>query len=157
MLISLESWMGMEYLENKFQNMQKHNCLVLFHQENLNVANLKISEDSGVSLQGSSLYKNAIIIAFEKTCQNIRYSNIDTQLSGTTACTVLIVGDKLLCANVGDSRAIVGRYTNQTLQANSLSHDHKPNVPEEAHRIFKQNGRIGQIKSKFYEFFYCRS
>ena len=54
---------------------------------------------------------------------------------GSTACVVMIVGDRVICSNLGDSRAVLCRNG----QAIELSCDHKPdNVDEEA-RI-KANG-----------------
>jgi len=39
----------------------------------------------------------------------------DIQFSGTTCTSVLLRGDLLLCANVGDSRAILGRKSDRTI------------------------------------------
>jgi serine/threonine protein phosphatase PrpC len=36
-------------------------------------------------------------------------SGIDLYFSGSTCVTVLIVGNKIFCANVGDSRAVLAR------------------------------------------------
>lgn len=42
--------------------------------------------------------------------------------TGSTAVIVLIVGDRIICANVGDSRAVLSRNKIPLL----LSKDHKP-------------------------------
>ncbi|KAF2905822.1 hypothetical protein ILUMI_00358 [Ignelater luminosus] len=58
--------------------------------------------------------------------------------AGTTAVTMVIKGDKLFCANVGDSRAVasvVGR-------AEPLSIDHKPHVQTEYDRITAAGGWV---------------
>lgn len=67
---------------------------------------------------------------------------IDVTFSGTTAVSVLIRGRSILCANVGDSRAVIGRLTSDGWLAIPLSNDHKPNDPEEQARIERNNGRV---------------
>ena len=49
--------------------------------------------------------------AFLKTDDDLIDRSFDVNFSGTTAVTVLLAGRQLLCANVGDSRAIVGGMT----------------------------------------------
>lgn len=39
-------------------------------------------------------------------------ASIDTNFSGSTCVSVICFQDKLICANVGDSRAVLGRYVN---------------------------------------------
>lgn len=100
-------------------------------------------------LSGASLRISAINAAFEKTCKDINNVNFDTKLSGTTSCTVLIVGNMVVCSNVGDSRAIMCTVLDiekRKYQVKQLSQDHKPNVPGESDRILKSNGRIEAYK-----------
>lgn len=67
---------------------------------------------------------------------------IDVTYSGTTCISLLVRGDMLLCANVGDSRAIVGRFDGEKWTVIPLSRDHKPNDPLEKLRILKSGGRV---------------
>lgn len=46
--------------------------------------------------------------AFLKTNETMRQRSFKTSFSGSTAVTVMLVGRKLICANTGDSRAIMG-------------------------------------------------
>jgi serine/threonine protein phosphatase PrpC len=76
-------------------------------------------------------------------------SRIDAMLSGTTCVMTFFNHDMILCANAGDSRAILvsehekgsgpgeGHY-----YFTQLSRDHKPELPDEAQRILARNGRI---------------
>ena len=70
-------------------------------------------------------------------------SEIDANFSGTTCVMVLQVGEKLLCANVGDSRAILVKDNNVIVP---LSIDQKPDDPEEKKRIEESGGEISQFE-----------
>ncbi|CAG9310040.1 unnamed protein product [Blepharisma stoltei] len=67
---------------------------------------------------------------------------IDSKFSGTTVNLVLIRGKFCICANAGDSRAIIGRYENNRWTPIPLSNDHKPEVESERIRIEKYGGRV---------------
>ena len=59
---------------------------------------------------------------------------------GTTACACVVVGGKrVVCANAGDSRAIIVKRDGSVVR---LSRDHKPELPEEKTRITELGGRI---------------
>ena len=64
------------------------------------------------------------------------YSNMDATSEiafscGCTSCVVLIVGDKIYCANAGDSRSVLCKNGKEI----PLSFDHKPSNPAEEDRI----------------------
>lgn len=70
-------------------------------------------------------------------------------LSGTTCVITFFNHDMILCANSGDSRAILisenentGLHGEQNYYFTQLSRDHKPELHDEAQRIIKKNGRI---------------
>jgi serine/threonine protein phosphatase PrpC len=48
---------------------------------------------------------------FEKIQKNLTDSDINASCSGSTLVNVLIDGDEVVCANVGDSRAILARQS----------------------------------------------
>jgi serine/threonine protein phosphatase PrpC len=58
--------------------------------------------------------------------------------SGTTAVCVFVTKTHIVCANTGDSRAILVRGG----KAEALSEDHKPTDPEETRRIFAAGGVV---------------
>ena len=65
---------------------------------------------------------------------------INTELSGSTCNLILIFNNKkLICANLGDSRAIMIKKNNEIIQ---LSRDHKPELKDEKDRILSMEGRI---------------
>ena len=71
---------------------------------------------------------------------------IDIAFSGTTTVSVVIRGTYLLCANAGDSRAIMCRKEADGWKAIPLNRDHKPDDKNEKERILKFGGRIESFK-----------
>ena len=70
-------------------------------------------------------------------------SDIDANFSGTTCVMVFQIGEKLICANVGDSRAIMVKGSDNIIP---LSTDQKPDDPEESKRIIENGGEISQFE-----------
>ena len=70
-------------------------------------------------------------------------NDIDSNFSGTTCVMVFQIGEKIICANVGDSRAIIVKGDNKVTP---LSVDQKPNDPEESKRIIENGGEIAQFE-----------
>lgn len=58
--------------------------------------------------------------------------------SGCTAVVVLVTPTLIVCANAGDSRAVLCRSG----EAVALSHDHKPDNPDETARIVANGGYV---------------
>lgn len=72
-------------------------------------------------------------------------STYDMKFSGSTSVCVFILDDKIICGNCGDSRAILVTSDKTQKSGHSiipLSIDHKPELVEEADRIYKNYGRI---------------
>ena len=57
---------------------------------------------------------------------------------GATAVVLLVTAESLCLANLGDSRAVLCRGS----RAVALSRDHKPNEPDERHRIEQAGGGV---------------
>jgi serine/threonine protein phosphatase PrpC len=70
-------------------------------------------------------------------------SDIDANFSGTTCVLVFQIGEKIICGNVGDSRAILVKGNNEIIP---LSIDQKPNDPGESERIMENGGEIAQFE-----------
>jgi serine/threonine protein phosphatase PrpC len=78
----------------------------------------------------------------------LRNKQIDSNLSGSTCVSVIYTPEKLIIANLGDSRCVLGKKINNEWKAENLTRDHKPNIPEEAERIKSYGGRIRPMKDE---------
>ncbi|CAL8463743.1 g3277 [Coccomyxa elongata] len=73
----------------------------------------------------------------------------DAHYSGTTACMALVHGGQLFLANVGDSRAALGRLNSLgRIQGVPLTQDNKPEDPEEKRRIEKAGGMVLPMRNR---------
>lgn len=96
----------------------------------------------------SSLDSQEYMYAFLKKCLVNSIQEVDLQFfskysnysfdCGCTAVIVVIVGDRVICANVGDSRPILSRSGKPVC----LSKDFKPENPEEKRRIEEAGGYV---------------
>jgi serine/threonine protein phosphatase PrpC len=71
--------------------------------------------------------------------------NFDIFCSGSTAVLVHVSKEKIICANCGDSRAILISTNNGGSSIFKLSRDHKPNLLDEKKRIIAAGGRVDRI------------
>ena len=96
------------------------------------------------SLDDPAAAERALSEAHRKTNDALKASGIDVTVSGSTACTALKRGRHLHVANVGDSRAVLGRVDEKTgrVVATNLSHDHKPDSERERKRIEGGGGYV---------------
>ncbi|KAI3792796.1 hypothetical protein L2E82_06687 [Cichorium intybus] len=68
---------------------------------------------------------------------------IDDSMSGTTAITVLVIGDKLYVANVGDSRAVISvKGDHGRIVSQDLSDDQTPYRDDECERVKQCGARV---------------
>ncbi|PPD89648.1 hypothetical protein GOBAR_DD13406 [Gossypium barbadense] len=83
--------------------------------------------------------KSAIADAYNHTdSEFLKSENNQNRDAGSTASTAILVGDRLLVANVGDSRAVICRGGN----AFAVSRDHKPDQSDERQRIEDAGGFV---------------
>ena len=84
--------------------------------------------------------------SYLKADHDLKSERIETSLSGSTAVTALLLGNKIICANAGDSRGILVNEkivkNKETLVPTAISRDHKPELPEEKARIEKSGGAV---------------
>jgi len=113
------------------------------------LADLKNEDDKDLFLGDPNFRASLIKVAYEKTNEALSSSNIDFLYSGTTSVTAFTHNSLLLCANVGDSRAVIGSLTPESKwKACQITTDHKPDLKEEYERILSFNGRVEPYRGK---------
>ena len=80
----------------------------------------------------------------------IEETDINSFFSGSTCVSVIYTPERLICPNIGDSRAVLGRNINNEWRAIELSRDHKLTEPDEKLRI--SNGRVQPFTDEDGEF-----
>ena len=75
---------------------------------------------------------------------------INSMLSGSTCVSTIYTPIKLITANVGDSRIILGKFNQEKNKWESadLTRDHKPSLQEEEKRILSKGGRIEPMRDE---------
>uniref|UniRef100_A0A0G4IBV6 PPM-type phosphatase domain-containing protein n=1 Tax=Chromera velia CCMP2878 TaxID=1169474 RepID=A0A0G4IBV6_9ALVE len=84
--------------------------------------------------------------AFMKTEKELESCGVDVAFSGTTCVSVMIKNRALICANIGDSRAVMARCRAGKWYAIPLSDDHKPDRADEMKRIVASGGKVESFK-----------
>jgi serine/threonine protein phosphatase PrpC len=93
-----------------------------------------------------------IIQAFKDAdLEMTKQNQFEYNFSGTTCNIVFQFKKNLICASVGDSRGILiydnDNNTNQGIFP--LSHDHKPDLPQEMNRIMNNGGRVDKLTDQY--------
>ena len=95
--------------------------------------------------------------AYVAADNKLKTMDFDSSESGSTCCLIIHIGKHIICANTGDSRALVafdesGDMNSKNLnylKAVPLSIDYKPELPEESNRIMMAGGVVEQMKDDF--------
>ena len=112
-------------------------------KENLPMDLNRIIKSKKLDLNKDDLSKVLIDTFDMENNSLLRNKQIDSDLSGSTCVSVIYTPQKLIIANLGDSRCVLGKKINNIeWKYENLSRDHKPDVKEEADRIKKAGGRI---------------
>lgn len=79
-----------------------------------------------------------------QSCESaLAKSKYEVNFSGSTTVIVIQLDDSLICANTGDSRAILCSSNGSIIE---LSYDHKPELKSEKERILSNGGRVEKLK-----------
>ncbi|KAL3626187.1 hypothetical protein CASFOL_029736 [Castilleja foliolosa] len=99
----------------------------------------KLSDDPALLDDPINAYSSAFLATNDELHSN---SDIDDSMSGTTAITGLVIGDKLYVANVGDSRAVLAVKEEDRVVARDLSIDQTPFRKDECERVKACGARV---------------
>ncbi|KAG2526328.1 hypothetical protein JM18_004427 [Phytophthora kernoviae] len=110
----------------------------------LDAERVELPEFTGIRDGGYRSRTEVFQTAARTTVNRLGASNIDISVSGTTAVSMLVCEKDVFIANIGDSRAIIARYSEDesTYVLHCETKDHKPNLPEERARIERSDGRV---------------
>ena len=106
-------------------------------------------EDNTTDLINTELYIicKSINKIFTKTQEDlVSNDQIDTKFSGSTCCTLIYTPERLITANVGDSRCVIGKTDGVNWYSQNLTKDHKPTLPNEKKRIEANGGMVEPCK-----------
>ena len=119
----------------------KHLKSQLLQSQNQNNTDKNLNEVDDSNIDFSKLFKDCFLLMDTKLNEN---KTIDIELSGTTCISLLFCENRIISANVGDSRAIKGKFNiyENKWDYITLSRDHKPSEKDEAERIIKNKGII---------------
>ena len=121
-----------QFLVQYFTDFFKNNIQLLKCKDEPEIFNLFINSDY-------KILKDAV-----KNCEEqlFQEEDINAQDSGSTLCMVIQIYKKIICMNIGDSRAIISVSELLREEIKNLSIAHKPNLKKEKERIIKCGGCV---------------
>ena len=119
----------------------KHLKALLHQNKNQNNNEITLNKVDDSNIDFPKLFIECFLLMDKKLNEN---KTIDIELSGTTCISLLFCENRIISANVGDSRAIKGIFKSNEKKWDyiPLSRDHKPSDKDEAERIKKSKGLI---------------
>jgi serine/threonine protein phosphatase PrpC len=132
-----------EYIPEKSSSFNNSTIKFIYEKLRLGLHNFSFCKRSSKDLKFN--IKNV----FFKTHEDIKNTSFISDHSGTTVCSVFILGKNLYCANLGDSRAVIACLEEGKFITYNLSIDHKPDNEEEKKRIISCNGRVEPSRNSF--------
>lgn len=124
-----------KFVKNYFQNFFE------------NICKTNNNDDIDENLIYKELKREDIIKEKFKLIENfLLEKNFSIQYSGTTCIIIIHIEDKLICYNLGDSRAV---YINKDFKCIQISKDHKPELPKEKMRIEENGGIVKKDYSNY--------
>jgi serine/threonine protein phosphatase PrpC len=93
---------------------------------------------------------SSIVRAFHESDKQLNSNyTFNTEASGSTCVSVLVAGNKCLCANLGDSCAgILKQKINETWEIEMMNREHKPTEEDEKRRVENCGGRIEPFRGR---------
>ncbi|OMJ86474.1 hypothetical protein SteCoe_11967 [Stentor coeruleus] len=93
---------------------------------------------------------NSFKEAYQTTEMMLDHTPLDLTMSGSTFINIFIHEQMLICANIGDSRAVMGRFEGGKFKPIDLSSDHTPGDVHERTRIEDFGGIIDCSRGNYY-------
>ena len=112
-------------------------------------------EDSTTNIENMELYLLSKTLTKAFTNMNdelVKSKKVDTKYSGSTCTSLIFTPSRIVTANVGDSRCVLGKFDGVNWYSKNLTRDHKPSLRSEKKRILSCNGRIEPCKDEDGEF-----
>jgi serine/threonine protein phosphatase PrpC len=130
-----------QYFIKFFTNKNNFNSNISNINNNIEIKDNIIPSEEKIytKLKNTNYFKKICIQSEDQLKKTKKY---DTNLSGCTGIILIHIMDKLLCYNIGDSRAL---YITESNNFHQISIDHKPDLPYEKKRILSMNGRIERL------------
>ena len=121
-----------------------------FLKENLPIDLNHALRDAKIDILKDDISSIITDIFIKENTKLISNEMINSMLSGSTCVSTIYTPLKLITANVGDSRIILGKNFPNSLEWKSvdLTRDHKPSLPDEEKRILEKGGRIEPMKDE---------
>ena len=119
-----------------------------------------LGRSGGILARSKQARHQMITEAVFKTNSDLGKKHFEVAFSGSTSITVMLLGNRLVCANIGDSRAVISSLQNKSPRGKRwivtpLSRDHKPNDEDERARIIANGGRVETFRGNlFYIYIY---
>ena len=121
-----------------------------FLKENLPIDLNHALRDAKVDILKDDISSIITDVFIKENTKLISNEMINSMLSGSTCVSTIYTPLKLITANVGDSRIILGKFfpDSQEWKSVDLTQDHKPALPGEEKRILEKGGRIEPMKDE---------
>ena len=117
--------------------------------QNLNNSLIKENIKSISSPKDFEKISSIVSLTFVQTNINlVNDDKVDSTFSGATCSSLLFCPEKIISANVGDSRCVLGKFDGKSWKAKNLTRDHKLNEEDEKKRIIEKGGRIEAYKDE---------
>ena len=143
---SIDSLLSSLYNKSENSSVKDIHIIKYFYDKfNLNILNIN---DFSIVKNNFNEISKIIKESFNKTDLDLLKSKntFDTERSGSTVCLLLLYNKTLICANLGDSRAILCSCNSKNeWKASQLTKDHKPMDQEEYSRIISSGGTVSRM------------
>ena len=128
------------------------NYLVSNLPKNLNNCLLKLKINDIINAKFDEISRIISQIFVQTDTDLIYNEKVESNFSGSTCSALIYSPERLISANVGDSRCVLGKFDGKNWTYKNLTRDHKPSEPDENKRIIDNGGRVQSFKDEDGEF-----